>query len=158
MTTIDNTGRPAFMYDETNETWYAISGRISTAANYVWTGANEWQNNSTFVGGITATLKFNCFLNPAARSAAIASPSEGLITFIQQDSIGNTVNKFQYWNGSAWTDIATVAYQSSAPSSPGTGNIWVNSVTKDMYVYTGSAWVQTGGSGGKSSSFFLGGM
>lgn len=157
-TTIDTTGHPAYMYDEGTSTWYAISGRISTAANYVWTGANEWQNNSLFSGGITATLKFNSFLNPAARTAAISSPSTGLITFIQQDASGNTVNKFQYWDGSAWTDIATVAYSSSSPNSPQAGNLWVKSTTNEIYVYTGSAWVLVSGGGGTGSAidpFFL---
>ena len=108
MTTIDNTGRPAFMYDEDTQTWYAISGRISTSANYVWTGANEWQNNSSFVGGVTAKTKFNYFLNPAARSAAITSPERGLLTFLEQDASGNTINKFEYWNGSAWTSVNSI--------------------------------------------------
>lgn len=158
MASKDMTGKIAYMYDENTSTWYAISGRVPTNANYVWGGAHQFDNTVALKGAITATLKFNSFLNPAARSSVITAPSTGLISFIQQDESGNTVNKFQYWNGSAWTDLATVAYQASAPSSPGVGNIWVNSTTKDMYVYTGSAWVQTGGSGGKSSAFFLGGM
>lgn len=106
MTTIDNTGRPAFMYDEDSETWYAISGRISTAANYVWTGANEWQNNSFFTGNVVAKNKINSFLNPAARTAAIPSPGTGLITFLEQDAVGNTINRFEFWNGTAWVVMA----------------------------------------------------
>ena len=106
MTTIDNTGRPAFMYDEDTETWYAISGRISTAANYVWTGANEWQNNSFFTGNIVAKNKINSFLNPAARTSAIPSPGTGLITFLEQDALGNTINRFEFWNGSSWVVMA----------------------------------------------------
>ena len=109
MTTIDNTGRPAFMYDEDTETWYAISGRISTAANYVWTGANEWQNNSFFTGNIVAKNKINSFLNPAARTSAIPSPGTGLLTFLQQDAVGNTINRFEYYNGSAWVAYADPA-------------------------------------------------
>lgn len=108
MTTIDNTGRPAFMYDEDTETWYAISGRVSTSANYVWTGANEWQNNSFFTGAITAKYKFNYFLNPAARASAITAPEAGLLTFLAQDASGNTINKFEYWNGSAWTSVNSI--------------------------------------------------
>ena len=158
MATIDNTGRPGYMYDEDTDTWYAISGKVSTSANYVWSGANTFNNNVFANGTLTATLRFNSFLNPAARSSAITAPAVGLLTFIQQDAGGNTVNKFQYWNGSAWTDLAAVAFQSSAPVSPQTGNIWINSLTLDMFVYNGTAWVQTGGSGGATSSFFLGGM
>lgn len=106
MATINNSGRPAYMYDEDTDTWYAISGRVSTSANYVWTGTNNFTNNVIIDGALTATLKFNVFLNPAARSAAITAPNVGLLTFIQQDAGGNTINRFEYWNGSAWTPIA----------------------------------------------------
>ena len=106
MATIDTSGRPAYMYDEDTDTWYAISGRVSTSANYVWTGAQQYTNNVIINGNLTATLRFNSFLNPAARSAAITSPQVGLLTFIQQDAGGNTVNRFEFWTGSAWTPIA----------------------------------------------------
>ena len=100
MATINNTGRPAYMYDQETNTWYAISGKISTSANYIWTGAHQFNNQTLF------TSSLNCFLNPAARSAAIASPATGLITFICQDAGGTTVNRFEYWTGSIWTPIA----------------------------------------------------
>jgi hypothetical protein len=106
MATIDTSGRPAYMYDEDTDTWYAISGRVSTSANYVWTGAQNYTNNVIIDGELRATLKFNTFLNPAARSAAITSPSVGLLTFLQQDAGGSTINRFEYWSGSAWTPIA----------------------------------------------------
>jgi hypothetical protein len=155
MATINTDGRPAYMYDADTSTWYAISGRVSTNANYVWSGAHQYTNNVTMDGALTATLKFNSFLNPAARTAAIPSPGVGLLTFLQQDAGGNTINKFQYYNGSAWTDIPYVIYQASAPSSPSAGNVWVDSDNNTMYIYTGSAWVEIGGSGGITSSTFL---
>lgn len=158
MATKDLTGKLAYMYDSDTSTWYAISGRVPTNAGYVWGGAHQFTNNVLLNGAITATLKFNSFLNPAARSAAITSPSTGLISFIQQDAIGNTVNKFQYWDGSAWTDLASVAYATSSPNSPQAGNLWVNSSTNELYVYDGSSWVLVSGGGGGGSSidpFFL---
>ena len=106
MASIDVTGRPAYMYDEETDTWYAIAGRIATSANYIWTGAQQYDNNVIFNGNITATLRVNCFLNPAARTAAIPTPAVGLLTFIQQNSGGTTVNRFEFWNGTAWTPIA----------------------------------------------------
>lgn len=106
MASINTSGRPAYMYDEDTDTWYAISGRVSTSANYIWTGAQQYTNNVIVDGALTATLRFNSFLNPAARSAAITSPNVGLLTFIQQDAGGNTVNRFEYWDGSAWSPIA----------------------------------------------------
>lgn len=118
MATIDNVGRPAWMYDTATDKWYAISGRISTGSNYVWTGAHEWQNNSQFTGGLIATYKFNYFLNPAERASTVTSPHKGLLTFIEQDSVGNVINKFEYWNGSAWTSVnsLTETNQQSATS------------------------------------------
>lgn len=115
MATIDTSGRPAYMYDEDTDTWYAISGRVSTSANYVWTGAQQFTNNVRVDGGaLTVTSKINSFLNPTARSAAITSPQTGLITFIQQDDIGNTVNRFEYWDGSDWTEISGGAGRSTS--------------------------------------------
>jgi hypothetical protein len=140
MATIDGTGRPGYMYDEATDVWFEISGKVSTAANYQWLGAHQFDNNVTNNGAITAKLKFNSFLNPAARLSAIPSPGTGLISFIQQDAIGNTINKFQYWNGSAWADISSVSYSSSAPSSPSAGNIWVDLDDDNLYVYNGSTW------------------
>jgi hypothetical protein len=105
MATIDTSGRPAYMYDEDTDTWYAVSGRVSTSANYVWTGAQQFTNNVRVDGGLTVTSRINSFLNPAARAAAISSPQTGLITFLQQDDIGNTINRFEYWNGSAWVGM-----------------------------------------------------
>lgn len=114
MATIDTSGRPAYMYDEDTDTWYAISGRVSTSANYVWTGAQQFTNNVRVDGALTVTSRINSFLNPAARTAAIPSPQIGLITFIQQDAIGNTVNRFEYWDGSSWLELSGGAGRSTS--------------------------------------------
>jgi hypothetical protein len=100
MPSYDNTGKISYAYDADTDTWYAILGKASTSANYDWTGSHG------FASTVIASSKFNCFLNPAARAAAITNPSIGLITFIQEDAGGSTVNLFEYWNGSAWTSVA----------------------------------------------------
>ena len=59
------------------------------------------------------------------------------------------------WSGSEWVNIsapisipnAIAAYQSAAPSSPVTGQVWIDSDDGVSYVWSGSAWVITGGSG-----------
>ena len=100
MPSYDDTGKIAYAYDADTDTWYAILGKASTAANYNWAGAHGFQ------GTVIASSKFNCFLNPAARASSISSPSIGLITFIQQNAGGDTVNLFEYWNGSEWASVA----------------------------------------------------
>lgn len=140
MATKDMTGKIAYMFDDNTSTWYAISGRVPTNAGYVWGGAHQFDNNVLLKGAITATLKFNSFLNPAARAAAITAPSTGLISFIQQDAVGNTVNKFQYWDGSAWVDLSSVSYSASSPSAANAGNVWIDSDNNQIYVYNGTAW------------------
>lgn len=109
MATIDTSGRPAYMYDEDTDTWYAVSGRVSTSANYVWTGAQQFTNNVLVDGALTVTSRINVFLNPAARSSAITSPQTGLLTFVRQDAGGNTINRLEFWNGSAWAPIANTS-------------------------------------------------
>lgn len=59
------------------------------------------------------------------------------------------------WSGSEWVNVsapiasptAVVVYQSSAPTSPVTGQVWIDSDDGVSYVWSGSAWVITGGSG-----------
>lgn len=105
MTTLNKTGRPAYMYEESTQTWYQVSGLVSTGANYQWVGTHQFDNNTTFVGTVNVVRRFNSFLNATARAAAITDPQIGLITFIQQDNVGATVNLFEYWNGTSWTSI-----------------------------------------------------
>jgi len=53
------------------------------------------------------------------------------------------------WSGSAWENMtapvfspsAVAAYQGAAPGSPVTGQMWMNSSTGILYIYSGSAWV-----------------
>lgn len=53
------------------------------------------------------------------------------------------------WNGSSWEVItstaaaqnAVVVYQPTAPSSPVTGQIWVDSDDRQFYIWSGSAWI-----------------
>ena len=105
MATRNTTGRAGYMYEASTQTWWQISGRVPTAANYIWTGTHQFNNEVRVAGNLNATARMNCFLNPAARSAIITAPQVGLITFIQQDSNGNTVNRFECWNGTTWTII-----------------------------------------------------
>jgi hypothetical protein len=50
--TIVDTGKPGYMYDEATDTWYLLSGKVDTGANYVWTGAHLFQAPVTFQDSI----------------------------------------------------------------------------------------------------------
>jgi hypothetical protein len=55
------------------------------------------------------------------------------------------------WNGSAWEVVTSLAaaptavanYQPTAPTSPVTGQVWINTSTLQMSVWSGSSWVAT---------------
>jgi len=55
--------------------------------------------------------------------------------------------------------LAIASYTPSAPSSPETGRLWVDSDNGEMYVYNGTTWIliTASGSGSSASSdpFFL---
>ena len=46
-TTINSSGKPAYVYDESADTWYQISGRVNTNGNYTWTGTHLHQASVT---------------------------------------------------------------------------------------------------------------
>lgn len=53
------------------------------------------------------------------------------------------------WNGSAWEIIssqigipnAVATFQATGPSSPSTGQIWIDSDDNRIYVWNGTAWI-----------------
>jgi hypothetical protein len=78
---------------------------------------------------------------------------------IEADSLGSAVLSTKptgVHNGYIWVDstssvtssvqYATSSYQTSAPTSPSTGALWVNSDTTPLkiYVWSGSAWREIG--------------
>lgn len=105
MSDLDTTGKPAYMYDEDTDTFYSIAGITNTAANYTWAGAHIFNGTVTINDVIKHTAGLNNFQNPAARDTAIASPSNGVVAFVRQDSSGATINQLQFFNGTKWVDV-----------------------------------------------------
>ena len=101
-TTFNYSGKPAFMYDQESDQWLQLGGAIDTSSAYTWTGVNAFSSDVSFADSLTSREGINNFLNPAARDAAITSPVHGTVAFVRQDSGGNTINQWQYYNGSAW--------------------------------------------------------
>ena len=101
-TTFNYSGKPAFMYDQESDAWLQLGGAIDTSAGYTWTGVHAFSSDASFADSLTSREGINNFLNPAARDAAITSPVHGTVAFLRQDAGGNTINQWQYYNGSSW--------------------------------------------------------
>lgn len=120
--TIDDTGRPAYMYDSGTDTWFAVAGKVDTGRNYTWTGTHTFSApvsaSDTFTvnaqlrstsasvsgaltvsGDVVAKKGINAFANTTARDAAIPSPTVGTIVYI------TALNQQLVWNGTAWIAI-----------------------------------------------------
>lgn len=119
---IDDTGRPAYMYDAGTDTWFAVAGKIDTGRNYTFTGThlhtapltssdtltvnNQIRSLSASVSGnviisgdVLAKKGINVFSSTALRDSEIPSPSIGTIVYI------TALNQQLVWNGSAWIAI-----------------------------------------------------
>ena len=105
MSTLDNSGKIAYVYDEQSDTWYAIGGNINTGSNYEWTGTHNFLNSVIFEdvnSVVQAKAGVNNFLNPETRDAALTSPVRGTVCFIRQDSDAVAINEIQYYDGTRW--------------------------------------------------------
>lgn len=82
------------------------TGLVNTSQNYTWSGNQQFNGQVTLSSQVIVTTSVNSFLNPQERSSIILTPEIGLLTFIEQDSSSNIVNRFEYWNGTSWSPIA----------------------------------------------------
>jgi hypothetical protein len=105
MATIDFSGKTAYMYDQDTDTWYAISGAVNTAASYIWTGSQEYQGIVKFDDVIEAKAGVNNFQLESQRDAALPSPPDGTVCFVQQTNTGSVINQIQYYFGGRWRYI-----------------------------------------------------
>lgn len=105
MSTIDNTGRIAYMYDQETDTWYSLAGVANPAASYDWTGSNTFSNTVIFEDVIRTEGGVNNFQNPNARDAALSSPTNGIVAFVRQDNAGSQINQIQYYYNGLWRNI-----------------------------------------------------
>jgi hypothetical protein len=116
MATINPTARPAYVYDEATSQWYPIAGIVNTSAAYTWTAAQEFSSPVNF-SSATVAKNLNIFLNPSARDVAIPTPVYGTVVFLKQDSVGNTINDLQVYDGSTWQSITDPVYTFNQQSS-----------------------------------------
>jgi hypothetical protein len=113
MATINSDGKVAYIYNASNQTWYALGGAVNTNAQYTWTADQRFGSVVTFDTVANAKAGVNNFQNPTARNAAITSPSNGVVCFVRQNDNGDVINQIQYYHNGEWryygdaTDLVT---------------------------------------------------
>lgn len=101
MATINSDGKVAYIYNSSDDTWYAIGGAVNTNAEYTWT-ADQTFSTATFSSALKAKAGVNNFQNPTARDAVITSPTNGIVCFIRQTDAGEVLNQIQYYYNGVW--------------------------------------------------------
>jgi hypothetical protein len=104
-TVFDSDGKAAYVYNAIDDTWYQVSGKTDISGTFEWAGLHTHLSNVTMLEALVAKKGINNYLNPAARDASITSPTAGAICLIRQNSGGNTVNEFQYYDGTTWKSL-----------------------------------------------------
>jgi hypothetical protein len=101
-TSFNYDGKPGYIYNAADDTWYELSGKTDTTGTFEWAGPHTHLSSVTILDHLVAKKGINNYLNPAARDASITSPVAGSICVIRQDGSGNTINQLQYYSGSDW--------------------------------------------------------
>lgn len=104
-TSFNTDGKPGYIYNVADDTWYELSGKTDTSGTFEWAGLQSYLSAVTMLEALVAKKGINNYLNPAARDASITSPTAGSICVIRQNSGGTTVNEIQYYDGSAWRTL-----------------------------------------------------
>jgi hypothetical protein len=102
MATINSDGKVAYIYNSSNQTWYALGGAVNTNAQYTWTADQRFGAAVTFDTVANAKAGVNNFQNPTARDAAITSPTNGIVCFVRQEDSGLVINQIQYYYNGTW--------------------------------------------------------
>jgi len=102
MATINSDGKVAYIYNESNDTWYALGGAVNTNAEYAWTADQTFSSVVNFDMVANAKAGVNNFQNPTARDAALTSPTNGVVCFVRQTDGGSVINQIQYYHNGEW--------------------------------------------------------
>jgi len=101
-TSFNYDGKPGYIYNAADDTWYELSGKTDTTGTFEWAGPHTHLSTITILDHLVAKKGINNYLNPSARDASITSPVAGSICLIRQDGSGNIINQLQFYSGSAW--------------------------------------------------------
>jgi hypothetical protein len=101
-TSFNYDGKPGYIYNAADDTWYELSGKTDTSGTFEWAGPHTHLSTLTVIDHLVGKKGINNYLNPAARDASIVSPTDGTICIIRQDGSGNTINQIQLYTGGNW--------------------------------------------------------
>lgn len=101
-TSFNTDGKPGYIYNVADDTWYELSGKTDTSGTFEWAGLQSYLSAVTMLESLVAKRGINNYLNPSARDASITSPTAGTICLIRQDGSGNVINQLQVYSGSSW--------------------------------------------------------
>lgn len=125
-TSFDSDGKAAYIYNQSNDTWYQVSGKTDISGTFEWTGLHTHLSNFTTAEHSVAKKGTNNFLNPSDRDTAIPSPTAGTICIIRQNAGGDTINEIQVYIGGSWTTVlpSPVGQTDKVLKSNGTISSW----------------------------------
>lgn len=101
-TSFNYDGKPGYIYNAADDTWYELSGKTDTSGTFEWAGPHTHLSTVTIMDHLVGKKGINNYLNPAARDASITSPVAGSICLLRQDGSGNTIHQLQFYDGSSW--------------------------------------------------------
>jgi hypothetical protein len=104
-TSFNYDGKPGYIYNVADDTWYELSGKTDTSGTFEWAGLQSYLSAVTMLESLVAKKGINNYLNPTARDASITSPTAGSICLIRQNSSGTTIMELQYYDGTAWRTL-----------------------------------------------------
>jgi hypothetical protein len=151
----DDTGRPAYMYDQETDTWFAIAGKIDTGRNYTFTGTHRYESPVTYAEKVTINsasgvigFEINAATGQAQNLIQIDNSSASTVFTIDADGDVITTKGVNVFANSAARDAAIPA--------PSAGVVVFLTSTNQQQYYTGSAWAEI--ESGDFEAFLLGGM
>jgi hypothetical protein len=140
-TSFNYDGKPGYIYNAADDTWYELSGKTDTSGTFEWAGLQTYLSAVTMLESLVAKKGINNYLNPAARDASITSPVAGTICLIRQNSGGDTINEIQVYIGGAWTTVlpSPVGQDDKYLKSNGTIATWEETpdVTTQLFLLMG---------------------
>ena len=101
----DSSGKIGYIYNSSNNTWYALTGVANPNASYTWTGTQTYNNTAIFAESLIAKKGINVYSNASARATGmgtLSSLNNGAISFITEN------NRLDYYSNGQWQMYGSV--------------------------------------------------